>query len=373
MAEKKQDNEDAKKKDSGEDITSKWASELLKEYTKNLTKLNQSKYWISPSGTVPSSGWLSPSGSVLSSGWLPPSTWITSPEEEKLEDKIVELRKENRRLVQEATDKSEALSKKEIEIGELQKTIKQLQKNEEDIYKEQRLQYLLYRVNDNARRKLLESEEFRNRFEKSKQCSAVIISVDIRRSTELMLKAREPQLYANFITSLCAELTRIIMDNYGVFDKFTGDGILAFFPDFYSGENASYLAIKAADECHNYFSKHYEANRSCFSSVLTDVGLGIGIDYGLSHLVRLQDGLTVIGTPVVYACRMSVAKAGQTLLNQPAYEVTSQKFGEYVNFQETEIDIKNEGNTLAYLATLSKKIPKIKPPDWLEAPGTRES
>jgi adenylate cyclase len=188
-----------------------------------------------------------------------------------------------------------------------------------------------------------------------------------------MLKAREPQLYAHFITSLCTELTRVILDNYGVFDKFTGDGILAFFPDFYSGEDAPYLAIQAAEECHNYFARHYEANRSCFSSVLMDIGLGIGIDFGLSHLVRLQDGLTVIGTPVVYACRMSGAKAGQTLLNQPAYEITSEKFGEYVNFQETEIEIKNEGNTLAYLATLSKKTPKTKPPDWFEEPETPES
>ena len=95
--------------------------------------------------------------------------------------------------------------------------------------------------------------------------------------------------------------------------------------------------------------------RNCFRSVLLDVGLGIGIDYGESHLVKMQDGLTVIGTPVVYACRMSAAKAGQTLLNQPAYEVMSHKFAEYVNFQESEIDMKHEGRTLAYAAALSKK------------------
>ena len=38
-----------------------------------------------------------------------------------------------------------------------------------------------------------------------------------------------------------------ITDSYGVFDKFTGDGILAFFPEFFSGPDAGFLAIRAAD------------------------------------------------------------------------------------------------------------------------------
>ena len=162
------------------------------------------------------------------------------------------------------------------------------------------------------------------------------------------------------------------MDNYGVFDKFTGDGVLAFFPDFYSGQDSPYWAIKAAHECHNCFSLHYRAQRECFKSILIDIGLGIGIDYGESHLVGVQDGLTVIGTPVVYACRMSGAKAGQTLLNQPAYEVTSRRFGEYINFQESEIDIKYEGKTLAYIATLSEKTYEPELPNWLRPPASPE-
>jgi class 3 adenylate cyclase len=223
----------------------------------------------------------------------------------------------------------------------------------------------LYRVNESARAKLLESVAFRDLFDTSKPCNTVIMSVDIRRSTELMLKAREPQLYADFIISLCTKLTRIILNNYGIFDKFTGDGILAFFPDFYSGQDSSYWAVKAAHECHNYFSTHYQVNRKCFKSILMDVGLGIGIDYGEAHLVNIQDGLTVIGAPVVYACRMSGDKAGLTLLNQPAYEITSQKFGEFINFQEYITTLKHEGPTLAYIATLSKKIYEPKLPDWL--------
>ncbi len=61
------------------------------------------------------------------------------------------------------------------------------------------------------------------------------------------------------------------------------------------------------------------------------------------------------------------------LLNQPAYEVTSQKFGGYVNFQESEIDIKHEGKTLAYIATLAKKRCEPKSPDWLDLSGSIKS
>jgi class 3 adenylate cyclase len=281
-----------------------------------------------------------------------------TPREQELEDEISNLKKENTKLLQEigAKDETEQRTGKEI---------KTLRKNIEELEKKQRFQHLLYRVNENARKKLLESQEFRDLFEKSESCNAVIMSVDIRRSTELMLKAREPQLYADFITNLCANLTKIILDNYGVFDKFAGDGILAFFPEFYSGQDSPYWAIKAAHECHNCFFMHYRARRSCFKSILIDAGLGIGIDYGESYLVKIQDGLTVIGAPVVYACRMSAAQAGQTLLNQTAYEVTSQRFGEYVNFEESEIDMKHEGRTLAYVATLRENTYEPKLPDWL--------
>jgi len=280
-----------------------------------------------------------------------------SPKQDRLEHEIAELRKENRRLAGEIATKT-------LSEQEEKKEIAGLKKNIEELSKKQRLQHLIYRVNEGARVKLLESEDFRQQFEKAETCSAIVMSVDIRRSTELMLKAREPHLYADFIISLCSDLTKIILDNFGIFDKFTGDGILAFFPDFYTGDDVAYWSLKAADECHSCFSRHYQAKRNCFISILVDVGLGIGIDYGDSHLVSVQDGLTVIGAPVVYACRFSGCEAGRTVLNQPAYEVTSKKFGEYVNFQECELDIKHEGRTLAYLASLTKRKYNPSVPNW---------
>jgi class 3 adenylate cyclase len=243
--------------------------------------------------------------------------------------------------------------------------ISNLQQTLDEVKRKEKLQFILSRVNRAAQEELLKPEsELKNRFLQEAACKAFVMSVDIRRSTELMLKAREPQAFADFITSLCSELMEIIQDSYGVFDKFTGDGVLAFFPDFYSGIDAPYFAIKAADRCHASFRDHYKRLRGSFTSILKDVGLGIGIDFGSVHLVQIAGGLTVVGAPVVYACRLSAAPPGMTLVNQPAYEVVSERCGEACFIDESEIEIKHEGRLLAYEARLGGRPYQPEAPDW---------
>jgi len=131
---------------------------------------------------------------------------------------------------------------------------------------------------------------------------------------------------------------------------------LAFFPKFYSGENAIIRSLKAAEECHIAFKQHYDNSRDCFNVFIKDVGLGIGIDYGNVTLVNTSNELTVVGIPVVYACRMSGAKAGETLLNQPAKEELLAHCTTNLKISETEIQIKNEGTALAYKAEFITEI-----------------
>jgi class 3 adenylate cyclase len=237
----------------------------------------------------------------------------------------------------------------------------------------ERLLHLLTRVSDAAEERLLNDSDFQKLFEDNIACDAMVVSIDMRRSTELMLKARDPQLYAAFVTTLCDRLRRIIIRHGGIFDKFTGDGILAVFPLFYSGNDAGYLAVKAAAECHQAFSEHYRASRTCFNSVLADIGLGIGIDFGNVRMVQISSDLTVVGTPVVYACRMGGAPSGTTYLNEPAYELILERDRAYFDFQEAQLPTKHEGSMVAHQVTINGKLKSVEVPRWRKNAGLGSS
>lgn len=276
---------------------------------------------------------------------------------QKLEGEITDLKKERADILKKLTHSDQKGKEDKAGLEKLMLVSKELNK---------KLSFgnLLFQVNQKAGEKLFNSNEFLSLFEKTKNCESFVISIDIRRSTELMLKARTPELFEGFIVSLCDRLAQIILNNYGVFDKFTGDGILAFFPNFYSGTEAGLRAVKTAIECHSFFKDHYKKNKHCFISVLKDIGLGIGIDYGDTYIVKIRGTYTVIGPSVVYACRMSGAKAGDTLLNQPAYEEIFENYKHYFNIFETDINFKNEGSTVAYKVISNGESIQIDDPDW---------
>lgn len=228
--------------------------------------------------------------------------------------------------------------------------------------------HVLDKVSPRAHEALLSDPQLRDRFLASdSECSAFIMSIDIRRSTELMLKARTAELFAEFMAGLCEELKALICDKFGIVDKFTGDGLLASFPEFFSGPDAGYRAISAAHEAHLIFAKGYKQHRRSFSTILADVGLGIGIDYGNIRFMRIAGDVTVVGAPVVYATRMSSAPAGKTVLNQPAYEKIMGQYRAFCAASEIELDIKHEGRALGYEITLKKRSFTPADPPWLSA------
>lgn len=254
-----------------------------------------------------------------------------------------------------------------------------LQKQLEEIKQNQELTYVIEKLSDTGKNAVLEQSDLRSKFLHQGSCDSFVMSVDIRRSTELMLKARTPDYFATFISVLCERVTTIIKERYGVVDKFTGDGVLAFFPEFYSGPSAGYLAIDAAVECHSAFDEIYRKSRSHFSSVLLDVGFGIGIDYGAAHLARIAGSLTVVGSPVVYACRFGGAPVGKTYLNQPAYDHVREKSPTAFKFQEERIEVKHEGWHLAYSVERANEITSfrytedsVRPP-WTNPPMAKKS
>jgi class 3 adenylate cyclase len=307
--------------------------------------------------------------SIMSGSSLINQSIMSGSADPHTQTKLRELESEISKLKGKVSDQAQKLRQENVESTEKTEKIALLEKTLLELQEKQQLDFLLSRVNGRAQKAILESKELRTAFLNQRECRAFVMSVDIRRSTELMLKARTPEQFAAFITGLCSELVQIVKDHYGVFDKFTGDGILAFFPEFFSGSDAGAFAIRAASQCHDAFRKHYRNCRGSFSSVLNDVGLGIGIDYGSAHLVQMAGGLTVVGVPVVYACRLGGAPAGTTLLNQPAYEKVSTLSGAFF-FEEASLEVKHEGSILAYSVSPSGAAVQPSTPAWDTPPST---
>jgi class 3 adenylate cyclase len=105
----------------------------------------------------------------------------------------------------------------------------------------------------------------------------------------------------------------------GWFDKFTGDGFLAYWivpaaPDeVYQRrfvEAAGNLAHTAHELIELFHSRVLEDFRRNSRNLSDGVGLSIGLDAGPGYLVQIAGELTVVGPPVVGAVRMVTAAAG---------------------------------------------------------------
>jgi len=277
---------------------------------------------------------------------------------------------ETQRLVLEL---QEAVLRLQIEAGENAQKFEELETKHAELKTARELAFLETRVHPDAvralatntelRAQLLGSPHERGKIQEPRTSPTWVMSVDIRRSTELMLKARSPEAFAEFITTLSNKLMQCVQWGGGIVDKFTGDGILAFFPDFFSGPDAGFLVVETARECHDEFAAHYRNYRKSFQAVRLDTGLGIGIDYGQCALVNVNDALTVVGAPVVYACRLSAAPVNRTYVNQTAYDALQNKCPGAFKFTETAIDIKHEGLTLAYDAVRGEPYGPVTP-EW---------
>lgn len=249
-----------------------------------------------------------------------------------------------------------------LEKNELKIKLDELSRNANELQKSQELLYLTSKIHSDAAEIILSGESgLLTEFQKNELKEMAVLSIDIRRSTELMLKADTHEKFAIFISGLTEELKKIVIQNYGVFDKFTGDGILAYFPTFYSGGDAIKKCIKTADECHKAFAAYYSNNRNMFRVVI-NTGLGIGIDFGSAKIVKINGEQTIVGSPVVYACRLSGAPCNKTYLNQLAYNLVLNET-KSMQFEEIEFEIKHEGNSIVYNTQVIDQI-NIKEPIW---------
>jgi class 3 adenylate cyclase len=219
---------------------------------------------------------------------------------------------------------------------------------------------LLSRIKPVAKNIILGSD-FDSYFNLKGSIDAAVLSIDIRKSASMMLKASPDEFWA-YLTDLATKLETTIRNNYGVFEKFTGDGILAFFPKPFSGPEALLFAIKSAQECLHIFIDHLKVNNHIFSAMLKDFGICSGIDFGRIHIKMINSSINIVGVPVVYSCRMSNGDSGKILLNHAAKKEFD-RLNTNLEIAEKSIEVKNKGTFCCYEINANSSI-NPKKPEW---------
>jgi class 3 adenylate cyclase len=143
-----------------------------------------------------------------------------------------------------------------------------------------------------------------------------VMAADIRESTMLMKEAIRFERFALVMDKFVSAVRRGIQGSGGWFDKFLGDGFLAYWimqpgpPDeierafVQTAGNLVHTAYSLVNLFHARVLEDFRANSRNLSA---SVGLSIGLDGGPGHVVKIADELTIVGPPVVGAVRMVTA------------------------------------------------------------------
>ena len=142
-----------------------------------------------------------------------------------------------------------------------------------------------------------------------------VMAADIRNSTSLMKEAIRIDTFAFIMDKFVTAVRRGIRGPGGWFDKFTGDGFLAYWivqrPESEYDERFVEAAGNMVHSAHtlvDFFHRMVlEDFRSNSRNLADGVGLSVGLDAGPGYLVQIGGELTVVGPPVVGAVRMVTA------------------------------------------------------------------
>ncbi|MEX0755771.1 MAG: hypothetical protein WD556_11755 [Actinomycetota bacterium] len=143
-----------------------------------------------------------------------------------------------------------------------------------------------------------------------------VMAADIRSSTMLMKEAVRFEKFAFIMDKFVTAVRRGIRAPGGWFDKFTGDGFLAYWivrsgpEDVYDERfvQAAGNLVHTAHTLVDFFHRRVlEDFRSNSRNLPQGAGLSMGLDAGPGYLVQIGGELTVVGPPVVGAVRMVTA------------------------------------------------------------------
>jgi class 3 adenylate cyclase len=135
----------------------------------------------------------------------------------------------------------------------------------------------------------------------------IVLSADIRKSTFLMQESVSFRKFAQLMGRFINRTATLIESSGGWFDKFTGDGFLAYWLN--PEEKIDYAEFLSV--CQILLGTFKETGMDIFRKNCRNfpagVGLSLGIDAGDAYMVTMAGDLTIVGPPVVGAVRMSSA------------------------------------------------------------------
>ncbi len=147
-----------------------------------------------------------------------------------------------------------------------------------------------------------------------------VLFADIRGFTEFTEGHSGPEVIET-LNRIFQALTVLIFAHKGTFDKYLGDGLMAFYGAPLAGEDDAQRALQTAIEMQRWFAKM----RLETGIDLTRLGLGIGLHSGEAVVGNIGSekvmDYTVVGDVVNVAKRLQErARAGQILITRATYE-----------------------------------------------------
>jgi class 3 adenylate cyclase len=146
----------------------------------------------------------------------------------------------------------------------------------------------------------------------------VVLAADIRSSTSLMKESMNFQAFANAIGGFATNVGKVIRKQRGWFDKFTGDGFLAYWllderPLSTYSEEVLLTAGRIMSVFRDLAAPQLRKSSHNFPA---RAGISVGVDAGPGYLANVAGDLTILGLPVVGAVRMvSAAEPYQAIAN----------------------------------------------------------
>jgi class 3 adenylate cyclase len=174
---------------------------------------------------------------------------------------------------------------------------------------------------------------------------------DIRRSQDLMTYAPDAKSFSERMVHFITTTRQLVEKHTGFFDKFTGDGFIAYF-----NEAVCKIAAKDYIECFMGFIKDEkefsvpffeEWERLIRKRPAKEIGLAIGADIGKIFFEDVHDHLVAVGDAIVWGARMaSTAESNEIIVNNLLFATLVGRPG--IIFQEQEGRTKAGEEFLAY-------------------------